>query len=96
MLETETCAGKTLNLGNESPEVTIRKVVQTCIDITGKKLTIKALSPTPGSPERRAPDMKQFQKILNYQPKVSLTEGISKTWAWYREHIFEGSGPTAR
>jgi len=54
------------------------------------------LSPTPGSPERRAPDMKQFQKILNYQPKVSLTEGISKTWAWYREHIFEGSGPTAR
>ena len=96
MLETETCAGKTLNLGNESPEVTIRKVVQTCIDITGKKLTIKALSPTPGSPERRAPDMKQCQKILNYQPKVSLAEGISKTWAWYCEHIFEGSGPTAR
>ena len=96
MLETDSCVGKTLNLGNESPEITIRKVAQTCIDVTGKKLTIKALPPTPGSPERRAPDMKQCQKILNYQPKVDLVEGISKTWAWYCEHIFEGSGPTAR
>ena len=96
MLETDSCVGKTLNLGNESPEITIRKVAQTCIDVTGKKLTIKALPPTPGSPERRAPDMKQCQKILNYQPKVGLAEGISKTWAWYCEHIFEGSGPTAR
>ena len=96
MLETGACADKTLNLGSESPEVTIRKVAQTCIDVTGKKLTIKALPPTPGSPERRAPDMKQCQKILNYQPKVGLAEGISKTWAWYCEHIFEGSGPTAR
>ena len=96
MLEIDSCVGKTLNLGNESPEITIRKVAQTCIDVTGKKLTIKALPPTPGSPERRAPDMKQCQKILNYQPKVDLAEGISKTWAWYCEHIFEGSGPTAR
>ena len=96
MLEIDSCVGKTLNLGNESPEITIRKVAQTCIDVTGKKLTIKALPPTPGSPERRAPDMKQCQKILNYQPKVGLAEGISKTWAWYCEQIFEGSGPTAR
>ena len=96
MLETDECAGKTLNLGNELPEVTIRKVAQTCIDVVGKNLTIKALPPTPGSPERRAPDMKQCQKILSYQPKVGLAEGISKTWAWYCDHIFEGSGPTAR
>ena len=48
MLETEACAGKTINLGNESPEVTIRQVVQTCIDVAGKKLTIKDLAPTPG------------------------------------------------
>ena len=96
MLETDSCVGKTLNLGNESPEITIRKVAQTCIDVTGKKLTIKALPPTPGSPERRAPDMKQCQKILNYQPKVGLVEGISKTWIWYFQHIFEGNGPTAR
>ena len=96
MLATDACIGKTLNLGTESPEVDIRKVAQTCIDVAGKKLAIEVLPPTAGSPERRAPDMRQTHQLLNYEPKVSLSEGILKTWTWYLENIFEGGGPTAQ
>jgi nucleoside-diphosphate-sugar epimerase len=96
MLETDVCIGKTLNLGTQSPEVTIREVVEMCIKVTGKKLRIRVLPPTPGSPDRRAPDMGITKSLLDFESKVSLKEGIGKTWAWYREHVFESDRPTAQ
>ena len=96
MLETDMCTGQTLNLGTQSPELTIREVAQTCIDATGKVLEIEVGPETPGSPARRAPDMSQTRELLNYQSKVSLSAGIAQTWAWYYEHIFEGGGETTR
>ena len=96
MLETDECEGKTLNLGTQLPEVTIREVVQMCIDVTGKNLGINVLPPTPGSPNRRAPDMRLTNELLGVESRVSLREGIEQTWAWYRENVFGPNGPTAR
>jgi len=96
MLEIDECAGQTLNLGTQSPEVSIREVAQTCIDVTGKLLTIKAFPATEGSPERRAPDMNRTRELTGYESQVSLATGISQTWSWYRDHIFEGRELTAR
>jgi nucleoside-diphosphate-sugar epimerase len=95
MLEVHECEGKTLNLGAQFPEVTIREVVQMCIDVTGKSLGISDLPPTPGSPNRRAPDMRLTNELLGVESRVSLREGIEQTWAWYREHVFVNNGPTA-
>ena len=57
MIEVSDCVGQTLNLGAETPELTIQELVLECIAVTGKNLTIEPLEPTKGSPERRAPDM---------------------------------------
>lgn len=96
ILDTDSCVGRTLNLGTETPEVTIRQVVQMCVRASGKTLTIKTLPPTQGSPRRRAPDMRLTRHLLNYESQVSLSEGIAQTWEWYRENIFKGAGLTAR
>ena len=96
MLETFACAGQTINLGTQAPEVTIREGVETCIDISGKSVGIRALSPTPGSPERRAPDMGLTKELIDFESKISLRKGIEQTWAWYREHVFEIGGLTAQ
>ncbi len=95
MLTCEFCEGVTLNLGTQSPEVTIREVVQTCTDIVGKALQLENLPATPGSPARRAPDMAKTNQLLGYQSQVSLRRGIEKTWHWYRENIFQPSGVSA-
>ena len=95
MLEKEVCIGKTLNLGTQLPEVSIREVVQTCIDVTGKEILIKALPETPGSPHRRAPDMHLTKKCLKFESQVSLKAGISQTWKWYRDNVFENQLSTA-
>ena len=96
MLTTESCIGQTLNLGTEAPEVTIREVVKACIAATDKNLGINDLAPTSGSPVRRAPDMRLTKSLLNLESKVSLDEGITRTWNWYRKQVFENGGPSAR
>ena len=96
MLETDVCTGKTLNLGSQSPEVTIREVVEMCIEVTNKCIGIKELPPTLGSPERRAPDMGLTKELLGFESKVNLRDGIEKTWIWYREQVFKSNRPTAR
>jgi dTDP-glucose 4,6-dehydratase len=37
--------------------------------------------------ELRIPDIDKAKKILGYNPKVSLDEGLKRTIDWYREKI---------
>lgn len=90
MLESPSCVGQTLNLGTQAPEVSIREVVEICIDITGKDLSINNLPAIPGSPKRRAPDMCLAKDLLCYESRFTLRQGITRTWEWYRERVFEG------
>jgi len=92
VLETPGAANQVLNLGAESPEYTVRKVAEIVIETVGKPLTIDAKPPTPGSPERRAPKMARMSQITGRVAKVSLKEGIARTYDWYRSNVFEKAG----
>jgi len=96
MLLLDNCIGQTLNLGTETPEISIRDVVQTCIWATNKNLGINELAPISGSPVRRAPDMRLTKNLLGYEAKIKLDQGITRTWNWYREQVFESRGTSAR
>jgi UDP-glucose 4-epimerase len=87
LINSET-VNQTFNLGVESPEITIKELAENICQIIGKNLTIKEMPETQGSPSRRVPSMKRLQQITQYQPQVSLTEGIDKTYRWYRSHFF--------
>ena len=88
--------GATLNLGSESPEVSIREVVETCIEVVGKNLTVQACSNTEGSPSRRAPNMDKLSEFIDFKAKVTLREGIENTWDWYINHVFIDGGVSAQ
>ena len=96
MLEIDSVEGKVLNVGVSSPEVTIGQLARICFQVVGKRLEIKPLVPTTGSPVRRSPDMSTMTRLINYESQVSLKDGVERTWAWYRKNIFEGGGSTAR
>lgn len=96
MLESLECEGKTLNLGAQSPEVSIKEVVKACFKAADKSLKIKTMPATPGSPARRAPDMSQTFELTGFKSQVDLSDGIARTYDWYRENIFEGGRITAR
>ncbi len=91
LAEAENAEGQAYNVGNEFPEVTIKEVAETVIEVIGKPLLIDAKPATPGSPERRCPSMKKTIKMTGYHGKVMLQEGIQKTFDWYKKYIFEGN-----
>ena len=97
MLAEEPAAqGQAFNVGNESPEVTILEVAKTILKVTSKDIAVDAKPATAGSPARRCPDMKKTSACIGYSGKVTLEEGIQKTFDWYKRYIFDGSEVSAK
>jgi len=90
--EKEECAGMTLNVGVQEPEITIGDLVAVLLRVVGKRLTVVGLPAPPGSPARRCPDMTRTTRLLDYKGRVPIEEGIRKTYEWYRDRVFEGKG----
>ena len=82
------CAGETLNVGSERPEVRIGDVAELVVQTVGRQLEIAPLEPTPGSPTRRCPDMSKTTALTGYEAQVQLADGVSQTYDWYRENVF--------
>ena len=95
MMNCNNCENQTLNLGTQSPEVTMKNLAEVCHNATGKKLFINENPATPGSPYRRCPDMNKTIELIDFESQVDLHDGIAKTYDWYREYIFEGKNISA-
>lgn len=91
LAESDAAKGEAFNVGNEMPEVTIMEVAQNILDVVGRPMAIKAGPATIGSPARRCPSMKKTGVCIGYAGKVTLKEGIQKTFDWYRKYIFDGN-----
>ena len=72
-----------LNLGNPV-EYTILDLAQTIIKLTQTNSRIK-LCPLPmDDPRRRQPDIRLARENLDWEPKISLDEGLKKTIEYFR------------
>jgi len=90
----DNCKG-VFNLGTQDPEVTIKEVAQTVVDVIGKKVNLVDGPTMTGSPTRRCPDMSKTTAACGYASQVSLKSGIEQTLAWYDKHVFHSGGPSA-
>jgi UDP-glucuronate decarboxylase len=71
-----------MNLGNPV-EFTILQLAETVIRLTNSNSSI-VFKPLPSDdPKQRCPDISQAKTVLNWQPKVPLEEGLSKTIAYF-------------
>ena len=84
------CVNQVLNLGTQSPEITIRELAEIVIKSVGKDLSIDAAPETAGSPTRRCPDMQRMAELADYESVVGPEEGVARTYEWYRDFVFEG------
>ena len=85
LMKSDGAINETFNLGNQSPEITMRNLAEIVIDEVGKPMAIKAEENTAGSPSRRAPDMNKCLKLVGTHEQTSLQEGVKNTFQWYRE-----------
>ena len=50
----------------------------------GKKAKVQTLQPQPGDVSVTFADISKAKRLLNYQPKVSIEEGIQRFVEWYQ------------
>jgi len=82
-----------VNIGNPQ-EVTILEFAERIRTLTGTNAPI-AFEPLPqDDPKRRCPDITKARRILGWEPKVSLEEGLRLTFAFFREQVAQ-AGRTA-
>jgi UDP-glucose 4-epimerase len=95
MLERASCNGETLNVGNQSAELAIGELARIVLETVGRDAEIVAMPETPGSPERRAPEMSKTAALVGYSAAVDIRDGVRRTYQWYRDNVFAGKQPSA-
>jgi UDP-glucuronate decarboxylase len=75
-----------VNLGNPS-ESTIKELASKILSLTESKSKMVFNPLPPDDPERRCPDITLARKILNWEPRISLDEGLEKTIEYFRKKL---------
>ena len=89
LLETPSCFGQVINLGN-SEEVSIKQLAQKAIDSTGSSSELRYIPYDEVYGEgfedmkRRVPSLEKAKRLIGYQPTRSLTDIINDVAAEYK------------
>ncbi len=82
----ENLKGEVFNLGNPQ-EYKILDLAKLIVEITGSSSEITFMERPQDDPDRRKPDIKKAKKILGWEPKIGIREGLEKTVKWFREKL---------
>jgi UDP-glucose 4-epimerase len=84
--ESDQAVGDTINIGS-GDEVSINDLGQKVAQVLGKATAaLQHDRPRPGDVLRLCADTSHARGTLGYAPRVSLTDGLQRLFAWYREH----------
>lgn len=75
--------GEIFNIGGGS-RVVLAEVLDTMAEIVGKPIKRNHIEKAMGDARHTAADVSKAQKILGYQPQVSLREGLQQEWEWVK------------
>lgn len=71
-----------INLGS-SDEISIENLAKKLLNISGNTIELK-IKTGKNEPERRSVDTQKAKKMLNWYPKISLDEGLRRTYKYYK------------
>lgn len=79
--------GATYCVGGMAGDVSNLEIVQMILDILGKdKSFIQFVSDRPGHDRRYAVNWQKINQELQWEPQVTIQEGLRQTISWYQEH----------
>ena len=86
-LEKKEAIGNSFNIGNPRGTVTISMLAQLIKRILNSESNIVYVPKNYVDVELRIPNIDKARKILDYEPKYDLTEGLERTINWYRSAL---------
>ena len=96
LIDSPEAEGRTVNIGNQSPEITIGELAQVVVSTVGRNLELVPKPATPGSPSRRCPSTELLNELTGISGLVDLRSGVQQTYNWYLENVFVNDGVTAK
>jgi UDP-glucose 4-epimerase len=79
--------GESFNIGNERAVTTIYGLANTVVRVLDSKSTISFTRKEYVDVELRIPSVSKARKLLGFEAKVDLEEGIAKTAEFYQRHM---------
>jgi len=76
--------GEVVNIGNPA-EITVKELADIIMKLIPTAAGIEYLPPVPDDPRKRRPDITKARKLLNWEPKVPLEEGLRKTIEYFKD-----------
>ena len=83
----------TVNIGSGEP-VNISTIAEKAVRLSGKDIKIEYDPTKPVGPLSRTADITRARALLDWQPKVSLDEGLRRTYLWLQSRLVT-TGKTA-
>ena len=78
--------GQVVNVGSDE-EVEIIQLAMMIKELAGSPSPIVHLPPRPEDPPRRRPDISKARKLLGWEPRTPLREGLRKTIEWFSRSL---------
>lgn len=88
LMATPAATGRIVHIGNDSEEANIADLAKLVLRVAGAGPQLEPLPAPAGSVARRCPDLSLLRELTGYEPGVSLEDGVRRTFAWYREHVW--------
>jgi nucleoside-diphosphate-sugar epimerase len=85
VLERPEAVGEVFNIGNERSVLTVLDLATEIRKLMGADVEIKFRPLHYTDVEMRIPNVDKSRKLLGWEPKVDLDEGLIRTIAWYQE-----------
>ena len=90
LMETSDEVTGPINLGNPG-EFSIRQLADAIIDFTGSNSRIVYRPLPQDDPKQRRPNIEKAQRMLGWEPKVQLRDGLQRTIAYFQD-LLSGAG----
>jgi nucleoside-diphosphate-sugar epimerase len=86
-LTSSQAVGEAFNIGNPRSVVTVYNLAQDVIRLSNSKSRIRFELVDRTDVELRVPSITKAQKLLGFNPRIDLVEGLRRTIDWYRAHV---------
>jgi nucleoside-diphosphate-sugar epimerase len=81
----EGAVGQVFNIGNPRSVITVRELARLVARLAESDAPIEHVPSDEVDVELRIPDISRARRLLGFEPKVDLDEGLLRTIDWYRE-----------
>ncbi|MGH9775182.1 MAG: UDP-glucuronic acid decarboxylase family protein [Candidatus Acidiferrales bacterium] len=79
-----------VNIGNPE-EITILEFAERVRNIAGVKADIQFRPLPQDDPRRRCPDISKARRVLGWEPKIKLADGLARTMEYFRQKVAQST-----